>query len=228
MRRIVATGRFAASAGAVALITVWYLRLVHVNPMTAAVSYPMTILVAFLATAIFASRFSGRAHRREIDATAKGRDLERLYALSRALLQSADGASITTAIANRIAEVCELKAVAIYDLHTDTVSWAGSRELPEAEQKLRDGARQGAASVRDPSGLVITAIEVGGAPIASLGLPDAGLSDTVLQSIANLTAIGLERARAQAATARPEAARQTGELPSVGLDPLAHKFKTPL
>src|SRR5262249_53615366 len=54
------------------------------------------------------------------------------------------------------------------------------------------------------------------------------LSDTVLQSIANLAAIGLERARGQAAAARAEAARQSGELRATVLDALAHEFKTPL
>src|SRR5579862_8383938 len=43
-------------------------------------------LFAFLVTAIVASQLSGRARLREIDAAARQRDLERLYALSRALL----------------------------------------------------------------------------------------------------------------------------------------------
>src|ERR1700704_3436215 len=44
--------------------------------------------VAFLVTAIVVSQLSGRARQREIDAEARQRDLERLYALSRALLLS--------------------------------------------------------------------------------------------------------------------------------------------
>jgi two-component system sensor histidine kinase KdpD len=54
------------------------------------------------------------------------------------------------------------------------------------------------------------------------------LSDTVLQSMANLVAIGLERARAVEATARAEAARESSELRATVLDALAHEFKTPL
>jgi two-component system sensor histidine kinase KdpD len=76
--------------------------------------------------------------------------------------------------------------------------------------------------------VVVTAIRLGGAPIGSLALLDPGLSDTVLQSIANLAAIGLERARGQEATSRAEAARQSGELRATVLDALAHEFKTPL
>ena len=43
----------------------------------------------------------------------------------------------------------------------------------------------------------------------------------------NLAAIGLERARGQAATTRAEAARQSSEL-RLRLDAAAHEFKTPL
>ncbi len=50
----------------------------------------------------------------------------------------------------------------------------------------------------------------------------------MLQSIANLAAIGLERARGQEATARAEAARESGELRATIMDALAHDLKTPL
>jgi two-component system sensor histidine kinase KdpD len=76
--------------------------------------------------------------------------------------------------------------------------------------------------------LVVIAIQLGGAPIGSMALMDAGLSDTVLHSIANLAAIGLERARSQEATARAEAAQESSELRATVLDALAHEFKTPL
>ncbi len=72
------------------------------------------------------------------------------------------------------------------------------------------------------------AIQLGGAPIGSVAIMDVGLSDTVLHSIANLAAIGLERARSQEATARAEAAQQSSELRATVLDALAHEFKTPL
>jgi two-component system sensor histidine kinase KdpD len=183
--------------------------------------------IAFLATAIIASQLSGRARQRQIDATARERDLERLYALSRALLLSPDRVSVTGAIARHIADAFQFQAVAIYDRHADAVSRAGPRELPAIEGILRDVARQ-AISIRDPSGMVVTALKLGGAPIASLAILDTTLSDTVLQSIANLAAIWLERARAQEATERAEVARQSGELRATVLDALAHEFKTPL
>src|ERR1700687_1973016 len=169
-----ATGRIAASIGAVALITALYFNVLRVNPTTVALSYLIAILliattwgiveattasilavlcfnffflppvgtftiadpqnwvafVAFLATAIIASQLSGRARQREIDTAARQRDLERLCGLSRALTPSEGGASVSGAIARHIAETFELHGVGLYDQRADTVSWAGSKELP--------------------------------------------------------------------------------------------------
>ena len=54
------------------------------------------------------------------------------------------------------------------------------------------------------------------------------LSDSALQGLSNLVAIGLERLRVQEAASKAEAARQSDELKSTLLDALAHEFKTPL
>jgi two-component system sensor histidine kinase KdpD len=183
--------------------------------------------LAFIITAIVASQVSGRARQRALDASARQRDLERLYALSRSLLLSEHGSSMPSHIARHIGESFELQAVGLLDQHADSGSWAGPRELPAYEAKLREVARTG-ASLHDPAGVTVTAIRLGGTPIGSLAVTDGGLTDTVLQSMTNLAAIGLERARADEATARAEAARESSELRATVLDALAHEFKTPL
>jgi len=183
--------------------------------------------VAFLVTAVVASQLSGRARQREFDATARQRDLERLYGLSRSLLLSEGGTAVSGAIARHVADAFDLQAVGLYDQRADRVWWAGATEMPAMEAKLREVGRRGTL-LRDPAGLVVIAIQLGGAPIGSIAMMDVGLSDTVLQSIANLAAIGLERARSQEATARAEAAQQSSELRATVLDALAHEFKTPL
>jgi two-component system, OmpR family, sensor histidine kinase KdpD len=184
-------------------------------------------LLAFLLTAVVGSQLSGRARRRAVEALARQRDLERLYALSRALLLSERGASMPGEIARRIVDTFELQAVAVYDLRTDVAAWAGPPEWAGIDDALREMAKRGTVA-RDRPGLILLPIELGGAPIGSVAMIDIGLSGTVLQSIANLVAIGLERARADEATARAEAARQSSELRATVLDALAHEFKTPL
>ncbi len=199
-----------------------------VGTLTIADPQNWVALAAFLVTGIVASQLSGRARRRNIEVLARQRDLERLYALSRALLLHGDRPSIRTMIARHIAEAFELSRVALYDHETDTVSsTAGPDEMPGVDERLREVARTG-VPWRATSGMLVTGIQLGGAPIGALALDATGLSDTVVQSIANLAAIGLERARGHEASARAEAARQSGELRAVTLDALAHEFKTPL
>jgi two-component system sensor histidine kinase KdpD len=185
-------------------------------------------LVAFLLTAIIASQLSGRARLRNIEALGRQGDLERLYALSRALLLSeASSSSMPGVIARHIADAFSLAGVGIYDQRRDAVAWAGPAELSGSDEKLREVARRGVA-IQEPGGLRLIAIQLGGQSIGSVGILGTDLSDTVLHSIANLAAIGLERARGEEATARAEAARQSSELRATVLDALAHEFKTPL
>jgi two-component system, OmpR family, sensor histidine kinase KdpD len=198
-----------------------------IGDMTIADPQNWVAYVAFLVTAIVTSQLTGRARQRDVAATARQRHVERLYALSRALLLTDGGVSTPAAIARHIADVFELQTVALFDRRADTVAWGGAVEPPPIEARLRAVPGQ-AAPERDPSGMIVTAIQLAGAPIGTLAIMDAGLGETVLQSIANLAAIGLERARGQDEKARAEAARQSGELRATVLDALAHEFKTPL
>jgi two-component system sensor histidine kinase KdpD len=54
------------------------------------------------------------------------------------------------------------------------------------------------------------------------------MSDAALQSVLNLAAVGLEKARAQEEVNRAQVARQSEELKSTLLDAIAHEFKTPI
>lgn len=183
--------------------------------------------VAFMLTSIVASQLSGRARQRTLDVMARQRDLERLYAVSRALLLTDDAVSIPTGIARSIADAFELTAVALYDEPSGTISRAGPHDLPGIDRTLQDVTRQ-AVPVHDANGLVVTPVRLGGAPIGSLALLGAELSDTVLQALVNLAAIGLEHARSRQASAQAAAARQSSELRATVLDAVAHEFKTPL
>jgi two-component system, OmpR family, sensor histidine kinase KdpD len=183
--------------------------------------------VAFMATAVIVSQVSGRARRRQLEAIERQRDLERLYAMSRFLLLAEPDESLPGLFVRRLAEIFGLTAVALYDRRADGVSWGGAVDRGDTESRLREVART-AEVVHEPGGLVIAPIRLGGAPIGSLALGGAVLGDAMLQSIANLAAIGLERWQNQEAVARAEADRRSGELRSALLDAVAHEFKTPL
>jgi two-component system sensor histidine kinase KdpD len=197
-----------------------------VGTLTIADPQNWVALAVFLVTGIVASQLSGRARRRTSEAEARQRELEQLYALSRALLLSPGRPSMASAIARHVAEAFDFSSVAVFDQRADTLSWAGPADDPSLEPRLREVSRQGVSLQEGP--LLVVAIRLGGAPIGSLAIPKGDLSDTVVQSIASLAAIGLERARGLEAAARAEAAQESGQLRATMLDALAHEFKTPL
>jgi two-component system sensor histidine kinase KdpD len=216
----------ATVASLVAMLCFNFFFLPPVGTLTIADPQNWVALLAFLITGIVTSQLSGRVRQRSVVALARQRDLERLYALSRSLLLAEHEASVPGAIARHIAGAFELPSTGIYDQRSDTTSWAGAGDFPALDTRLREVARRSVST--SEAGMILTPIQLGGSPIGSVALPGSGLSDTVLQSIANLAAIGLERARAQEATARADAARESSELRATVLDALAHEFKTPL
>src|SRR5439155_20262681 len=75
---------------------------------------------------------------------------------------------------------------------------------------------------------ILVGVRLGSEPLASMALGGAKMPGSVLQGIANLVAIGLERARAQELAQQIEAARQSEQLRTTLIDAMAHEFKTPL
>jgi len=197
-----------------------------VGTLTIAEPENWVALLVFLITAIVVSQLSGRARQRHVEAQLRQRDLERLYTLSRSLLLSQNTAAAPSEIARYVASTLEVPSVGLYDEATDEIVWTGNDGRSHLAGVMRQVARQGIAHRMDDA--VVAPIQLGGAPIGSLSIVGTSLTDTVMQSVTNLVAIGLERARGLAATARAEAARQSSELRAAVLDAAAHEFKTPL
>ena len=185
-------------------------------------------LFAFLATSIIASQLSARAKRQALEATERREETERLYALSRAILLTEAGRRAPKEYTKEIAQIFDLSSVALYECDTAAIYSAGPSDLPDAGEKLREAATLGTLFRDETSGITITPIHLGGQPIASLAISGHLLSDSALQAIANLVAIGLEKVRGQEAASQAEAARRSEELKSTMLDAIAHEFKTPL
>jgi two-component system sensor histidine kinase KdpD len=199
-----------------------------VGTLTIADAQNWIALFSFLTTAVIASRLSAAARRREIEAIEHRKDVERLYTFSRAILLIGDDETFPKQLALKLAEVFEWKAVVLYDRRTGEFHRAGPADFEGLDEQLRDSALQGTSFVDSAGGRVITAVRLGSEPIAGLALQGARMSDGVLQGIANLVAIGLERARAQDLARQVEAARQSEQLRTTLIDAMAHEFKTPL
>jgi two-component system, OmpR family, sensor histidine kinase KdpD len=185
-------------------------------------------LFSFLATGLIASRLSATARRRALEAIEHRQDVERLYTFSRAILLIGDGEPFPKQLAVKLAEVFDLKAVVLYDRRSGEFHRAGPADFEGLDDQLRDSALQGTSFSDTEGGRVITAVRLGSEPIASLALQGARMADGVLQGVANLVAIGLERARAQDLAHQVEAARESEQLRTTLIDAMAHEFKTPL
>ena len=185
-------------------------------------------LFAFLATSITASHLSTQARKRAIEAQSRREEMERLYTLSRSILLIEPTQSVQKELTGQVASSFGVGAVTLYDRRTGDFYRSGPEDFPGLDEQLKQAALQGTFFQNAATSTLITAVRLGSEPIGSLGISGVELSDSALQSLANLVAIGLERMRAQEAASRAEAARQSEELKSILLDAIAHEFKTPL
>lgn len=185
-------------------------------------------LFSFLTTALIASRLSAEVKRRASDAIARQQDLERLYTFSRAILLIDHAQPFPKQLVRKLAEIFELGAVVLYERRAEEFFRAGPLDFDGLDDQLRDAALQGTSFTDSQHNRVITAVRLGSEPIAGLALQGARMPDAVLQGIANLVAIGLERAHAQDLSSQIEAAQRSEKLRTALLDAMAHEFKTPL
>ena len=183
-------------------------------------------LVTFLTTSLIASRLSTKARRRALDAIERQQDIERLYAFSRAILLIEGSTPFPAELMRKLAEIFQLDLAVLYDRRAGAFYRAGPSDLAGLEDQLRDVALKGISN-SNPS-CTLTAVRLGSEPIASLAIQGDRMPDSVLQGIANLVAIGLERARAQDLASEIEATRRSEQLRTTLIDALAHEFKTPL
>jgi two-component system sensor histidine kinase KdpD len=185
-------------------------------------------LFALLITSITASRLSTRVRRQAVEAQVRQQEMEQLYALSRSILLIDSAQSVPRQVVNQVAQAFDAAAVVLFVHSTGEVFRGGQAEFPGTDDKLRQAASQGTQTHEPGEHTWITAVRLGAQPMGALGISGVDLSDSAVQSLTNLVAIGLERAKALEASSRAEAARQSDELKSTLLDAIAHEFKTPL
>ncbi|MBO0910783.1 MAG: DUF4118 domain-containing protein [Acidobacteria bacterium] len=218
----------AALASILATFVFNYFFFPPVGTFTTADPQNWAALSSFLATSLIATRLSAKAKARASEAIERQRDLERLYAFSRAMLLSDQSAPFGKQLIERLAEIFDLTGAVLYDRHTGDFYGARTGRPEEIERVLRTVAAAGGSSRHREAGYMIVAVSRGPEPVASMALHGATMTEAVLQGVANLVAIGLERARAQDLAQQVEAARQSEQLRTTLIDAMAHEFKTPL
>jgi two-component system sensor histidine kinase KdpD len=184
-------------------------------------------LLAFVATAIMASQLSARAQRQTLTSIRKQHELEKLYALGTSILLDRGSGPLPQRLAQSVADAFSVPAVALYEVATGHEYKGGPEDLSIPPQILNAALSGDIGSRTDALDARFSLIRLGGKPAGVLGLRGQ-ISDTTVDAISNLVAIGLERVRTQEAENRAQAARQSEELKSTMLDAIAHEFKTPL
>ena len=185
-------------------------------------------LFSFLATSLIASRLSTMAKAKASEAIERQRDLERLYAFSRAMLLIDKSSPFAKQLVEKLAEIFDIEAAVLYERHTGDFYCVGTTGPEGIEDELRHAALSGRVSVKMRSPYVVVGVSRGSEPVASMALRSPTMPESVLQGVANLVSIGLERARAQDLAQQIEAARQSEQLRTTLIDAMAHEFKTPL
>ena len=218
----------AAVASIAATLALNFFFLPPVGTFTIADPHNWVALFSFLTTSLIASRLSTEAKRRALEAIERQQDVERLYTFSRAILLIGSHDPFAAQLTRKLQEIFQLSAAVLYDRRTGEFHRAGPADTEGLEDRLRDAALHGTSFSDTQSLRSITAIRLGAEPIASLAVHGARMPDSVLQGIANLVAIGLERARAQEFAHQVEASRQSEQLRRTLIDAMAHEFKTPL
>jgi len=183
-------------------------------------------LTAFMVTSVMANQLSARAKRRTLEAIERRHEVERLYALSQSLLLSGSARTASQDLVSRVVRILGVTTAAfqVKSAH-ETFRWGPDNPLISDEQLQADLDE---ALIDRSRGFAIVPVRLGGQALGNLGLTGPLPSEAVLNAVAYLVAIGIERARTLEEATRAEAARQSEVLKSALLDALAHDFKTPL
>jgi len=185
---------------------------------------------AFLIISLVASHLSTLSKKRALEATQRQREIEKMYALSCSLMPEDTAAALARRIPQHVVEVFGCPGVSFYDCAAGLTHCAGAPAgiAGIMESALLETAGSSAPVRRTPADAAIVPVNLGATALGSLGFSDASISVTTMQSIANLAAMSLDRARKQEVAVQAEASRRHQELKSMLLDAMAHEFQTPL
>jgi len=118
-------------------------------------------LFSFLLSSLIASRLSAQVKARALEAIERQRDLERLYAFSRAMLLPDNSTPFAQQLAGKLMEIFHLGAIVLYERHTGQFSSVGTPKPNGVGDKLRHAALPGGPSIQVHSGYVIVGVSRG-------------------------------------------------------------------
>src|SRR5271157_2946681 len=218
----------AITTAVVATLAFNYYFLPPIGTFTIADPQNWIALLAFLISAIVASRLSERARRETLNATRRRKEVERLYSLSQQLLATENVMGLLNSIPQYVCDAFSLTAAAMYLPKRKEVYRTGVDHPELDEEQLESVSGRGELVVDEDKQLCFVPLRIGVRPVGSLGLEGAVLSRETLEAVGSLIAISIERAGAVETLTRTEATRESEKLRSALLDSVTHEFRTPL
>lgn len=187
----------------------------------------LVALLAFLATACITGQLAAHSEQRQIEAVKRRDEMERLYRLVNALLESGDSRSTVSQLPHRLAEIFGADGVALYDRHTDLILRAGPQAHTIPDEALRKAASNG-HQLQTASTFTLAPIRHGSELMGSVAMAGGRLSESLLAGIAGRIGLGLARLYAIEKASEAEVMRRSEELKSAVLDAVAHEIRNPL
>ncbi len=211
-----------------AMLAFNYFFLPPVGTLTIADPQNWVALLAFLVVSVLASQLATRARQRAADASARQRDIEKLYKFSQGLLESGNVMELLNRIPAQIVNIFEVGAAALFLAEKQKVYRSGPVIAQLDTEMLKSVMAREEPQIDIANSLCFIPVRLGVRPIGSLGISGTVLPLQTLEAVATLLAIAMEHARAVEQLGQNEAARQGEQLRTALLDAVTHALRTPL
>ena len=185
-------------------------------------------LLTFLVVSILASHLSSRARQQASYASARRRDIEKLYTFSQSLLEWGNVIELLNRIPEQIVRIFEVGAAALF-LADKQKAYRSGPVVPHLDvEALKSVVAREEPVIDSANSVSLVPVKLGGRPIGSLGISGTILSRGTLEALGTLVAIAMERARAVEQLGQTEATREGERLRTALLDSVTHALRTPL
>ncbi|MGA2219861.1 MAG: ATP-binding protein [Terracidiphilus sp.] len=187
-------------------------------------------LGAFQITALVIGRLSAKELRSAREAAFHRTGMEQLYELSRSSLLLDLHEPPGPQLVVLIQRIFSLEAVALFDAHLqrqDRMGEWGTGEQDAASESLLAGTSQDDSRADTHQRILHSGLQSGTVPVGRL-VVRGKISPLVLDALAALAAIAIDRHQSFENEERAETASKSEQLRAAVMDALAHEFKTPL
>jgi two-component system, OmpR family, sensor histidine kinase KdpD len=185
-------------------------------------------LFAFLVVSVLASQLSSRARQKAEDASARRREIEKLYTFSQQLLETGNVIELLNRIPAQIVDAFEVGAAALFLADKQKMYRSGPVTPQLDVERLRTIVAREEPFIDQESSICFVPVRLGVRSIGGLGISGSALSRQTLEALGTLIAVAVERARAIEQLGQTEAAREGERLRTALLDSVTHGLRTPL